>query len=113
MPNRPEENKRAETKAETNLFKILKESAKFSSKLEEINEKVATYEKSLIQMREQEVPGTIKQFYQVAIDSCAAQLKKAVDLQKSMEYMPGFFRRTQKVFFERLASNIDDWAEDH
>ena len=99
MPHRPEENKRAETQAETNLFKILSDSAKFSSKLEEINEKVATYEKSLIQMKQQEVPGTIRQFYQVAIDSCAAQLKKAIDLQKSMENMPGFFGKTKSVFF--------------
>ena len=60
VPNRPEENKKAETQAETNLFKIISDSAKFSSKLEEINEKVATYEKSLIQMKQQEVPGTIR-----------------------------------------------------
>ena len=89
------------------------DSAKFRSKLVTINQKVATYEKSLQQMREQPVPSPIKQFYQVAIDKCQTALRKAVDLQDSMAGVPGFFEQVKSLYLERLASNIDDWNEDH
>ena len=30
-----------------------------------------------------------------------------------MSNMPDFYEKVKKVYFERLASNIDDWNEDH
>ena len=59
------------------------------------------------------MPSPIKQFYQVAIDKCQTALRKAVDLQESVAGVPDLFDKAKSLYLERLASNIDDWSEDH